>query len=199
MTRVLASGLFLSCLAFVACGSDSSGSGSSAPTCESVCPGVLAAQCTGGPADQNDCVSGCEFIRSGSCSAKFQALYACAGASPKYSCDANGSVVVVGCESKSHEMYSCASGGGPPPSGLPPCSDVCTKVIAAQCPSGPPTQAECVTGCETIRTGKCQAQYQSLFDCAGPNPSYTCDAGGLVTVVGCESQDSALNACIATP
>jgi hypothetical protein len=102
-----------------------------------------------------------------------------------------------------------AKGGtGPAPDGgqagasngnLPPCSEVCTDVIAQQCPSGPPTQADCVSGCETIRTGKCRDQYMALFACAGTNPSYTCNAGGFVQVVGCEAADSALNTCLSTP
>jgi hypothetical protein len=92
-----------------------------------------------------------------------------------------------------------ATGAGGNMSGLPSCDDVCTKVVAAACPAGPGTQADCVAGCQMIRAGKCAGKYQELADCAGPNPTYTCGASGAVTVVGCESADGALTACLSTP
>ena len=82
---------------------------------------------------------------------------------------------------------------------LPPCADVCTRVVATRCPSGPPTQSECVSGCEMIRAGKCKDRYTALFACAGPNPSYDCNADGFVVVVGCEDADTALTTCLSTP
>jgi hypothetical protein len=115
--------------------------------------------------------------------------------------------VVAGCgflsacgdDSKGGVANGTGGQGGSGAGALPPCAEVCTNVIAAQCPSGPPTQADCVSGCETIRTGKCRAQYMALFECAGSNPSYDCNSNGFVFVVGCESADSALNTCLSTP
>jgi hypothetical protein len=105
------------------------------------------------------------------------------------------------CSDDSKGGTPSADGGqaGAPSGTLPSCADVCTKVVATQCPSGPPSQSDCVSGCETIRAGKCRPQYMALFDCAGPNPSYDCNAGGFVVVVGCESADAALTTCLSTP
>jgi hypothetical protein len=99
---------------------------------------------------------------------------------------------------------ACGSDGGS--SGSPgvdagstsSCADVCLGVMSAQCPSGPPTQEECVKGCETIRSGPCAAEYQALRDCAGSNPTYACTASGTVTVTGCESENTVLSSCLAS-
>jgi hypothetical protein len=71
-------------------------------------------------------------------------------------------------------------------------------VVAAQCPNGPPTQQDCVTGCEQIRAGPCAAQYDALFDCSGAAPDYACDAQDFITVIGCETAYQALSNCLAS-
>ena len=83
-------------------------------------------------------------------------------------------------------------------SSLPSCADTCVDVVAAQCSNGPPTQQDCVTGCEQIRAGPCAAQYNALFQCSGATPDYACDAQGFVTVAGCETEYQALSNCLAT-
>ena len=83
-------------------------------------------------------------------------------------------------------------------SSLPSCSDSCVDVVAAQCPNGPPTQQDCVTGCEQIRAGPCAAQYDALFDCSGAAPDYACDAQDFITVIGCETAYQALSSCLAS-
>ena len=80
---------------------------------------------------------------------------------------------------------------------MPTCDEVCPGVLAAHCSNGPVDQADCVSGCNTVRTGPCAAQYSTLATCAGAHPAYTCDTGGNVTVTGCESHNSALLACLA--
>jgi hypothetical protein len=82
---------------------------------------------------------------------------------------------------------------------LPQCSDVCTSIMAAQCPNGPPTQSECTTLCQQFRTGACAGPNQTLFDCAGRSPNFVCDAQGFITVAGCETEYSALIACVSSP
>lgn len=126
--RVASSLLFA--LVLAACGSSSSsgggasreggagaatgsgGAGSGMPTCDATCPGVLAAKCSGGPVDQADCVSGCQTVRAGACAAKYEALYACGGATPAYSCTSSGQVAIVGCDAQTTALWSCLAGGG---------------------------------------------------------------------------------------
>jgi hypothetical protein len=99
-----------------ACGSDSSsggpregGAGNGAtPTCAAVCPGILAKQCPGGPANESDCESGCQTVRS-KCESQFDALYRCAGSKPTYTCGGATSVIVNGCESLSSALSTCVT------------------------------------------------------------------------------------------
>lgn len=109
----------ISALFVAACGSDSA-SGTLAdsgmpgtdantlPSCDSLCPAVLAARCSQGPVSQSDCVSGCESIRVSKCADKYVALSECGGAQAVYACDSQGRTVVVGCESLSAALYTCA-------------------------------------------------------------------------------------------
>lgn len=87
------------------------GSGSGAVNCDSICPGVIRAKCSGGPASQADCVSGCQSILAGKCAAKYEALYQCGGTSPKYACDSMTRVSVSGCEGAANDLYTCLSTG----------------------------------------------------------------------------------------
>jgi hypothetical protein len=118
-------GVVVLCIA--ACGSDAAkaptqpdpaaGSGGSSnsngalPSCEASCPGVLAAKCSHGPVSQDDCVSGCQAIRASKCAAEYAALFQCGGAKPVYSCDANGQVSLMGCDSAAAQLYSCLAKG----------------------------------------------------------------------------------------
>jgi len=101
-----------------ACGSDSADApstdsgttgkdASSLPSCDSLCPAVLAPKCAQGPVSQSECVSGCETIRAGKCADKYLALYECGGAQAVYACDSQGRTVVIGCESASAALYAC--------------------------------------------------------------------------------------------
>src|SRR5437868_1881679 len=102
---------FAALVLFVAaCGSDSSGGtpndaggqgndANALPSCDAICPAVLAPKCPQGPISQSDCVGGCEAIRASKCLDKYVALYACGGAGSVYACDAMGRTTVVGCES----------------------------------------------------------------------------------------------------
>jgi len=83
-------------------------------------------------------------------------------------------------------------------SGIPSCDEACVGVMAANCANGPPDEAACVQGCEDVRSGPCNAQYETLADCAGSEPDYACDQGGYVTVTGCEAENTALSTCLAS-
>jgi hypothetical protein len=78
------------------------------------------------------------------------------------------------------------------------CEEVCPDVVAAQCPNGPPDQTECVKGCEAIRSGPCAPAHQTLLECAGTEPQFSCSASGAVVVTGCETENGALSNCLAS-
>ena len=81
------------------------------PSCDSLCPAVLAAKCTMGPQSQDDCVGGCQTLRTSKCSDKYVAMFECGGAQPVYGCDSAGRTIVVGCESASAALYTCVGAG----------------------------------------------------------------------------------------
>jgi hypothetical protein len=84
-----------------------------------------------------------------------------------------------------------AAGGAPPE-----CPDICASVLAARCPNGPRSEADCTGPCEQFRSSWCASRFQALFDCAGAAPRFACDANGFVTVTGCESQYGELLSCL---
>jgi hypothetical protein len=84
---------------------DSGGTGG-ATTCESVCPQVLEAACTGGPVDLADCESGCAYSQM-TCPAEFATLATCLSAVAPFGCDASGRVVQTGCETEYTALYAC--------------------------------------------------------------------------------------------
>lgn len=93
-----------------ACSSSSSSSGADAQ-CQQVCPDVVAAHCSLGPANEAECESGCGTIRSSSCAAKWDALFSCGGAKPQLSCDPNGQPTVTGCDAQAKALYACLAAG----------------------------------------------------------------------------------------
>ena len=122
MANALLRFLGVAVLVFASCSSDESGGtvpdsggatkydASTLPSCASLCPAVLAPHCTQGPVSQDDCVSGCEFIRMSKCADKYLDLANCGGAQPVYGCDGNGQTIIVGCESASAALYACNAG-----------------------------------------------------------------------------------------
>src|SRR5688572_15404691 len=111
--RLLGAALFAA-----GCSSDSStgtptdggGSGNDAgslPSCDALCPAVLAPKCSQGPVSQSDCVGGCQAIRASKCLDKYVVLYECGGANAVYACDSMQRTTVVGCESLMDALYTC--------------------------------------------------------------------------------------------
>lgn len=78
------------------------------PSCETVCPFVVAAGCSKGPPDQAECVVGCQASEAGDCQIPFHQTLACAGSQPTFSCDAMGRPIVAGCEPQFDNFYMCA-------------------------------------------------------------------------------------------
>jgi hypothetical protein len=80
---------------------------------------------------------------------------------------------------------------------LPSCAATCPAVLAAECSNGPVDQADCESGCETIRASSCVPLYKAMIECGGAKPRYTCDDAGQVIASGCEDEIEALYRCLA--
>jgi hypothetical protein len=197
-------------LVLAACSSSGSG-GSGGQNCADICPGVLSAHCSQGPANESDCESGCATLRASACASQYNALLSCGGSQPHFTCDASGNVTVAGCEQQGQTLYACLSGsggsggtgaggsGGSGGSGAFDCANACPKVVAAQCSNGPGTVADCETGCSSMGSGSCSAQYNAVVACVtaqGAGYQISCDANGEPIVAGCETQYAQLYSCL---
>src|SRR5678815_5263450 len=69
-----------------------------------------------------------------------------------------------------------ASGGSGGASGSL-CETGCDATLAANCSSGPATQAQCVSDCESLSSGICATEYHALQACAD-GQAITCNAQG---------------------
>lgn len=76
--------------------------------CATLCTFVVPAGCNKGPADQADCVAGCEATEAGNCQIPFHQSIACAGGQPTFSCDMMGRPIVAGCEPQFDTLYMCS-------------------------------------------------------------------------------------------
>jgi hypothetical protein len=92
---------------------------------------------------------------------------------------------------------TAGSGGSASGSMLPSCDATCPGVLAAKCSHGPVSQADCVSGCQTVRASKCAPEYDALFQCGGAKPVYSCDPNGQVSLSGCDSAAALLYTCLA--
>ena len=77
------------------------------------------------------------------------------------------------------------------------CEGICPAVVAADCANGPPNLAECISGCEAIIDMGCSAEIQAVLNCSD-GKSFTCDENDSAVASGCESQNDALNTCMAS-
>jgi hypothetical protein len=110
-------------------------------------------------------------------------------------------LVLAGCSSDEPGGTASDGGGGAThydAATLPSCASLCPAVLAPHCTHGPVDQADCVSGCEFIRTSPCADKYIALADCGGAQPVYGCDSAGRTIIVGCESASAALYACTGT-
>lgn len=158
-------------------------------TCADVCPAVVAAACSKGPPSAAECETGCASAMS-KCGAAIDALFACAGAAPKFVCDGAGNPYPKGCEAQNTALNACTN--GTPQA----CTEMCPAVVAAGCNAGPPDVKSCESGC-AAETGKCPTEFAALMQCAGASPTFVCGANGTPTPDGCTGQGDALGACIA--
>jgi hypothetical protein len=156
--------------------------------CETACPAVVAAGCENGPADYQDCLYGCEESLW-ECPVEWQAVADCAGAEPVFECNELDSPVVQGCDTANEALWACLTY-------VPQaCQTLCPAVVDAACTNGPSTLGECLEGCGEMEQ-YCDTEFYAWVDCAGDEPSITCDMNGQVTVVGCEGETAAMFGCM---
>lgn len=96
-----------------------------------------------------------------------------------------GALVGVGCGDDDDD------GGG----GGDRCHDGCVATIAAMCPISPDSQESCESDCRGFESGSCASEYKAFQDCA-EGKTITCNALGIPTIAGCESQQNAFIGCM---
>lgn len=158
------------------------------PVCADACPAVVATACGSGPPTIPECETGCADSYA-ACPAELIAVFQCAGSTPTFSCSADDVPYPDGCQTQHDTLMACL--GAPPAI----CNETCPAVVAAACPSGPSDIADCENGCDHA-AATCPTQFAAIMQCAGPTPTYTCDADGTPMAVGCETEAAALNACL---
>lgn len=121
----------------------------------------------------------------------------CMGSEPKFACDGDDDVYAVGCEKEWACAKPCFNEVVPPEcatsNSKADCKTTCAAVVAASCQNGPPNVGACVPVCEKLNT-ECP-EWGAAVDCMGPNPTFSCDAGGNVVVVGCEKEFDCTEPC----
>jgi hypothetical protein len=107
MRKLLSAVMLLAAVSLTGCSSN----GGTPPTCTELCPDVVAAGCSAGPANEAACESGCMVIEQ-SCQAQYDDYAACGGASPTITCNASNFPIVTGCEAKSDALLACLATSG---------------------------------------------------------------------------------------
>jgi hypothetical protein len=102
--------------------------------------------------------------------------------------------LALGCGDDDGSSDGSADGGG---SGEPAwsCERGCELTLEADCPMGPPSQAQCVTDCEDNLAGDCGAAYEALMRCA-EGEAITCRDDGFVVIVACSAEQDAFVSCL---
>lgn len=109
-TPMFASGIVTAFVALMSCGGSSDGGGDAVTACKTVCQRSREAKCASDALDR--CEQRCdEHGGFPACTAKFDALVACATASP-IACNAQGSSVASNCAQETSVFASCAFSGG---------------------------------------------------------------------------------------
>jgi hypothetical protein len=153
--------------------------------CAQTCEREQAAMCPN-EGSYEQCVSGCLVgLQFESCSADWDAVFACVGTAGPATCDANGEAVVSDCRTELEAAIGCVVtvvGGS---SVTTQCSANCRAAAAAMCPNADTTES-CNFDCNAVATAfpVCQATYSAAIACAG-GAEHTCDADGEPQPVGC--------------
>ncbi|HUU01486.1 MAG TPA: hypothetical protein VM425_08615 [Myxococcota bacterium] len=183
LATIALSVLFTAILVFPGCSSGDGGD-----FCEANCPAVVAAGCSNGPADQADCLTGCNTAQT-TCPSQFNALAGCAGTDATFSCDAYDSPAPAGCVTENTLLNACLQGVSEF------CVDGCPAVLAAACSNGPSDLADCLSGCDAAATS-CPTEFTAMQTCAGASAAFACDANNAPYPTGCQAENDALMLCM---
>jgi hypothetical protein len=91
--------------------------------------------------------------------------------------------------------FTACGGSDDKDGGSSSCAPGCEATVAAACDSGPASQADCESDCESFRSGACAEEYSTLASC-GEGKSVTCSDQGVPVVGGCGSEQNAFVACL---
>jgi hypothetical protein len=86
--------------------------------------------------------------------------------------------------------------------GIGACEGFCNKWYGSHCKNGPKTHEECLGGDGIVNgclddQARCAVEENSLIRCATVDGSIACETGsGKPKILGCQKQQSALNACL---
>ena len=75
------------------------------------------------------------------------------------------------------------------------CKRGCEATLAADCPNGPPSQAQCESDCQGLSSGSCADEYGTFQACADGEP-VTCGSTGIPVVAACADEQAAFIACL---
>lgn len=168
---------------------DSDASDVLAPSCSSMCSAIVAAACES-DTDLDDCVADCEVVRESDCRGQIGAVMTCAASSPAYECAADGTGRFEGCDTEHDALDVCLEMFHDFN-----CDGVCPGVVAASCEGGPPTLADCLSGCAATPPA-CRVQLAAVVACGGESLTFICSSEGLVYVEGCEAEHDRLYDCL---
>lgn len=116
-------------------------------------------------------------------------------------CTAEGTFCNAGCQDQCSfcNILHCENGAWTrleaPPAPCLGCDELCDYTVVPMCAGGPPDLETCVAGCNDAMAGPCNVEFSALRACAGPSPTFTCDAMTRPLVAGCEPQFDAFYAC----
>ncbi len=168
------------------CGGD--GDGGDWDFCETNCPAVVAAGCSNGPADQTECLEGCQAAET-ACPQAFDDMKQCAGKDASYTCGDYNFPEAAGCRDESYALQACMEDGEAY------CYLACPAVVAAGCSNGPADPGECLEGCNQAAES-CPTEFDAMTQCAGTDASYTCGEYDSPLAEGCQEESYALQACM---
>jgi len=162
------------------CGAEQSALELCVNPCDGQCKAVIAAGCEGGPQTVEKCVAACKPAVQ-SCGAQLEAVIACTGPEPIFSC-AGEFPSPVGCGDEQAELLECVNA----------CEIACPAVVAAGC--GDDDLESCIDGCSEAQQ-QCTAEFNAVLACSGATPTYECTDFGP-SAVGCADEQLAVIACL---
>lgn len=75
------------------------------------------------------------------------------------------------------------------------CERGCEATLAADCPAGPASQAQCVEDCEALSSGACSSEYAALQACA-EGETISCNSAGIPVIEACSAEQTQFIDCL---